>query len=132
MLHLASPHQQRVGACSWHPQACGPPLGSTYSERASICRASRPLEHAYGTGAVVPDAVPAVTCASPCRLQEMRKGGRIPQRDKLRVVERGLKGFDRVPLCHINKAEPSVRHKAPVEPSRDVAWLSFHKGFRRF
>src|SRR5262249_10266537 len=62
----------------------------------------------------------------------MRKGGRIPHRDKLRVVERGLKGIDRAPLCHINKAEPGVRHKAPVEPSRDVPWLSFHKGFRRF
>src|SRR5262249_49926784 len=64
--------------------------------------------------------------------REMRKGGRIPQRDKLRVVEGGLKGLDRVPFCHINKAKPGVGNQAPVEPSRDVPWLSFHKGFRRF
>src|SRR5215813_6664445 len=64
--------------------------------------------------------------------REMRKGGRIPQCNKLWVVERGLKRLDSFPLCHINKAEPGVRRKAPVEPGRDVSGLPLHKGFGGF
>src|SRR4029450_9463779 len=62
----------------------------------------------------------------------MRKGCRLSELDKLWVMEGGLKGLDRVPLCHINKAEPGVGHKAPVEPRRNVAGLPRHEGFRRF
>src|SRR5262245_20696670 len=62
----------------------------------------------------------------------MGKGCGIPEFDKCWVVEGCLKVLNACPLCHVNKAEPGVRHKAPVEPSRDVPWLSFHKGFRRF
>src|SRR5262249_2289263 len=62
----------------------------------------------------------------------MRKGVCIPELNKFWGVKSCLKSTDSLPLCHINKAEPGVGHKTPMEPSRNIAGLPLHEGFGGF